>query len=469
MTEALGKIFGELRQYDANIVHRAKSKCRTDITLAQWTSGKYFLSPNSLREPAQHGTVPRVHTEDLSIDDFIRVYEIPNLPVLIDGIVQEWPAWQNWDLKKLYKRYRHTKFRVGDDDDGYAVRVKLKYFLRYMLGQKDDSPLYIFDSRFPKHNGEKKLLDDYEIPKYFKEDLFRLVGEKRRPPYRWFLIGPKRSGSNVHIDPLGTSAWNALISGRKRWILFPPHVPKKVVKGKRFKLPEEDDEPIDYFTNILPRLKAEMGESLEYIEFVQYPGETIFVPGGWWHAVLNLDDTVAVTQNFVSSQNFQNCWIQTRKGRRGMARLWHRKLKEEYPELAQIADRLNRDHGYRLEEERRKHHEEYRKNVIELKERRRAEKARRAASGDFEDRSSSMSDDLVDSDWTSLSDSFSGLSDGDDMETVPSTEIRRRSEALVDGTVPLHASTASEPPLLPPPMPILGIVRSEVAPMRMTE
>ena len=99
----------------------------------------------------------------------------------------------------------------------------------------------------------------YTPPDIFQPSLFDLVKESRRPPYRWFLIGPKRSGTTVHVDPLGTSvgtqfrtpvncrpgcklilsclwlqAWNALLHGRKRWVIFSPSTPKSIVKGKQY-------------------------------------------------------------------------------------------------------------------------------------------------------------------------------------------------------------------------------------------
>jgi histone arginine demethylase JMJD6 len=79
-------------------------------------------------------------------------------------------------------------FQVGADDDGYAVRLPFDRFMHYATstehGASDDSPLYIFDGSFAERSGSRGMLGDYSVPPHFREDLFRLAGEKRRPPYR---------------------------------------------------------------------------------------------------------------------------------------------------------------------------------------------------------------------------------------------------------------------------------------------
>lgn len=79
------------------------------------------------------------------------------------------------------------------------------------------------------------------------------------------VIGPARSGTGIHVDPLGTSAWNTLVRGHKRWCVFPPSVPREVVKC----LPGEDSEAISWFANVYPRTQKQDFPVDPPIEFLQ--------------------------------------------------------------------------------------------------------------------------------------------------------------------------------------------------------
>eukprot|EP00916_Digyalum_oweni_P024201 GHVL01040020.1.p1 GENE.GHVL01040020.1~~GHVL01040020.1.p1 ORF type:complete len:396 (-),score=80.29 GHVL01040020.1:292-1479(-) len=322
-------------------IHRCKRDHRTEIKANDWS--KYNYASSTICEDSfkdSLSTIPVIDWDRWTIEDFIETFDNQSKPCLIRGGVNDWPAHQNWELSALKTKYKRASFKVGEDDSGRKIRMRLKYFDDYLNVQQDDSPLYLFESAIESSALTKSLLDDFNTPPCFPFDFMSVLGDHHRPPHRWFLIGPKRSGTTVHQDPLGTSAWNTLIKGHKRWILFPPEVPKAIVKGRGLISKDEDDEAIMYFDFILKRI-FEKYPTTPFLEGIQYPGTTIFIPPKWWHAVLNLDDTVAVTQNFVSYSNFDLAWTETRRSRKKLSSKWLRRLHRFHPDLGERAVWLN--------------------------------------------------------------------------------------------------------------------------------
>jgi histone arginine demethylase JMJD6 len=284
-------------------IDEAKQQRRPHLKLQHWSCEHYASNQAICAFSEERGAITRVHSRELPPSLFASSFERSNSSAgracIIEGVPQaeNWNAAENWSWEKLAKLYGGQQLSCAGTKA--EVVIKLDDFIAYMRRQKDDSPLYVFDGTFGAHPVLKSLLEDYKPPKCVGSDLFALLGEQR-PPFRWFALGPQRSGSNVHIDPLATSAWNTLIKGRKRWILFDPRTPKAVVQGMRYVV--LDNDAVHWFTEVLPRVKADVAAldtfdpPLEIIEFVQHASETVFIPSGWWHAVLNLDDTMAVTQ-----------------------------------------------------------------------------------------------------------------------------------------------------------------------------
>lgn len=232
---------------------------------------------------------------DLTLDDFRREYEVPNVPVIITDVVTKWPAFGKWNTE--FWRDTHGSLVVHMA----GIDLPMSDYLDYAQSTTDEAPLIVFDKRF----GEKApdLLQDFEVPLYFKDDLFDLLGSTR-PDHKWLIMGPARSGSNFHVDPNRTSAWNAVLEGKKKWILFPPDCPPPGIH------PGEDGLDVvapvsllEWFNNFYDSCHAKGRKGPR--ECIVSAGEVIFVPSGWWHCVLNLEWSVAITQNFVSEVTLQ--------------------------------------------------------------------------------------------------------------------------------------------------------------------
>ncbi|CBZ53102.1 SJCHGC02811 protein, related [Neospora caninum Liverpool] len=283
-----------------------------------------------------YDTLERVPASELSVEEFVERYEKPNKPVVITDLVSRWPAFGKWNEKYLRRHFGDVRFNAGA-----ASNIRLETFYQYAGSNFDEAPLFIFDPRFAESTRDalasssssaplassrdemglnqldddcvRSLAEDYEVPPYFADsrDLFACLG-KRRPNFRWMLVGNCRSGSKWHVDPNQTSAWNAVVKGCKRWILLPPTVCPPGV----FPSPDggEVTQPVslvewlmNYYFDALHAPGYPYTGGVAPIEGSVREGEVIFVPQGWWHCVLNEeDDTIAVTQNFVSPVTLQN-------------------------------------------------------------------------------------------------------------------------------------------------------------------
>ncbi|KAJ9476351.1 putative hydroxylase [Pseudozyma hubeiensis] len=186
----------------------------------------------------------------------------------------------------------------------------------------DESPFYLFDASFAD---DPHASLEWRVPKFFQQisstpadaasqydmsgvrsDLFSLL-RLLRPDHRWIIAGPARSGSGWHKDPNGTSAWNAVLNGRKAWMMLPPHVtpPGVYVSEDEAEVtaPLSIAEWLLEFAQETRRLygpEAARPEDRLLLEGVCEEGEVLYVPSGWWHLVINLEESVALTQNFVS-------------------------------------------------------------------------------------------------------------------------------------------------------------------------
>lgn len=176
------------------------------------------------------------------------------------------------------------------------IQASMSAYLEYAQCPQRE-PLLLFH---PVSGDFRAKLDEHvQYPPYFDDDHFNLLAEDR-PLNFWILVGNKNSGSKWHKDPNATNAWNLVLKGRKLWLFYPPHTPPPGVQ------PSQDGGEVcqpeflyDWFQAFYHLLDPDL-----LIEFVCEANQLVFVPSGWWHAVINLDDeTIAVTKNYVSHQN----------------------------------------------------------------------------------------------------------------------------------------------------------------------
>lgn len=213
--------------------------------------------------------IPRV--ENISPADFRRLYLEPNRPVVIRDVAASWPALTKWTPEYFAKNFGALPVKVynasfAQPGTSYMSKLKTILFREYLDLMKTTA----MDLRMFAFNAS------WHLPA-LKEDIrFLGVMEDFSKKFIFMFFGCKNSVTPMHYDPDLRYLLHTVFHGKKRVVLFANEESRNLYKHPFNSRSYVDVDHPD-FTKF-PRLKKATGH-----QAILLPGETLFIPSGYWH------------------------------------------------------------------------------------------------------------------------------------------------------------------------------------------
>lgn len=218
-------------------------------------------------------TQPVERVKSISSEDFINHYVKPQKPVVIEHLIEDWPARDLWT-------FDYFKSIVGDLEvplyDSRPITSKYKYnepqskmrFKDYInILQSKPTDLRVFLFNLIK---ERPVLQDHiKVPD---------VGLKILKSLPFLFIGGQGSKVFMHYDIDLANILHIHLQGEKQCLIFPPSETKYL-----YKVPNslKTNDHIDFTNPDFERYPA-LAYAKGYTADLS-PGETLYMPEGYWH------------------------------------------------------------------------------------------------------------------------------------------------------------------------------------------
>ncbi len=249
--------------------------------------------------PAQPGIARR---HKLSRADFLNDHYSANRPVVITGMMDDWPALQ-WTPELIADRFadrsvqvqtnRNTNPRYESEAYRHHETMRFGNFMARVLQGGEGNDIYMTAKNGSENVVALRELWDgiVQVPEFLDS------GNPDNQGFFW--IGPAGTVTPTHHDL--TNNFMAQIMGRKRVHLVDGLQAARMYNDLHV-YSEVDLENIDYDRFPLMR-------EVEVLHYDLMPGELLFIPVGWWHHVRALDVSMTVTfTNFLFENDFHSTY-----------------------------------------------------------------------------------------------------------------------------------------------------------------
>ncbi|TXH64853.1 MAG: hypothetical protein E6Q88_14925 [Lysobacteraceae bacterium] len=246
--------------------------------------------------------------ETLSSEDFLAQYVRPNRPVVVGGLGFDPAYWtpENFrrDMGELPALIYDTLFDLQEVttlgeyiDRHFGVGGELRRgvpYVRWYNRLKDVDHAW-GDEAF------SRLSTHWTAPPFLPQGGFLVpdaptADPVRDPfPYRGVLISARGARTRLHRDPFYSDAVVSQFYGSKEVAMYHPS------RAAELTVRAQDGTSFGGFMDVrtaaLDRVDVEPD-----IHGVLRPGQVLYVPHGWLHDVISIEDSISVTWNFVHEQ-----------------------------------------------------------------------------------------------------------------------------------------------------------------------
>jgi len=233
----------------------------------------------------------------VSRDEFIERYVRGCRPVVLTDVTHDWPAMRRWSPHDLKQRFGHLRVEIQAErstNQRYEVD-KLKHRREVRLGDFVDRVLAMGVSNDEYLTANNELLRRPEFAPLLADvgSLPAVCDRAQLAQRASFWFGPAGTVTPLHHDTI--MLFHTQVVGRKRWrFVSPLQTPRVYNHFEVYSDVNLDAVDLDRHPDFA---------GVKVLEVVVEPGETMFLPLGWWHQVSSLDVSLSFSYSNLDLPN----------------------------------------------------------------------------------------------------------------------------------------------------------------------
>lgn len=211
--------------------------------------------------------------KSITKSEFYNTYFKTQTPVVIENLIDDWPAYSKWDLSyikniagdKIVPLYDDRPVSHKDGFNEAHVKMKMSEYIELLETKPTNFRIFLYN-----------LMK--EVPQLQADFAWPEIGLKLVKQLPMLFFGGENAKVFMHFDIDYSNILHIHFHGKKRCVLFAPNQTENLYKVPFSLISREDidfDNP-DY--SKFPKLKNATGFVCDLNH-----GDTLFMPEGYWH------------------------------------------------------------------------------------------------------------------------------------------------------------------------------------------